>query len=58
LLRELDSRSDQATLLTHLGDALGTAGDARLARAAWQQALDLLDELDHPDAAAVRAKLA
>ena len=27
VLRELDSRCDQATLLTHLGDALATAGD-------------------------------
>ena len=35
------------------------AGDATraAARAAWQHALTILDDLDHPDAEPVRAKL-
>lgn len=57
MLRDLGSRCDQAILLSHLGDALATAGERRPAGDAWQQALDLLDELHHPDAAIVRAKL-
>jgi predicted negative regulator of RcsB-dependent stress response len=57
VLRELDSRCDQATLLTHLGDALATAGDQGPARDAWQQAVDILDELRHPDAGQVRSRL-
>ena len=46
------------TILTHLGDTHHAAGDPDAARDAWQQALTILDDLDHPDAAQVRAKLA
>jgi tetratricopeptide (TPR) repeat protein len=44
--------------LTHLGEARLAAGDAAAAREAWQQAVVILDELEHPDADALRARLA
>ena len=47
----------QALTLTHLGDANLAAGDASAARDAWRQALVILDDLQHPDADEVRAKL-
>ena len=37
-------------------DALDAGGRAQEAREAWQQALDILDDLHHPDAEDVRAK--
>ena len=48
----------QATVLTHIGDAHWQAGDTVAATEAWRQALAILDELGHPDAEQVRAKLA
>jgi DNA-binding SARP family transcriptional activator/tetratricopeptide (TPR) repeat protein len=47
----------EATVLDHLGDAHRAAGDLAAARAAWHQALDILDDLDHPDAGQIRTKL-
>jgi hypothetical protein len=41
-----------------LGDSHQFAGSPRVARTAWQQAPTILTDLDHPDAALVRAKLA
>ncbi|MGL5824579.1 MAG: AfsR/SARP family transcriptional regulator [Nocardioides sp.] len=41
----------------HLGDAYHTTGDHQAARSSWQGSLDLLEELDHPNAAVLRAKL-
>jgi NADPH:quinone reductase-like Zn-dependent oxidoreductase len=38
-------------------EVLVNAGDARAARDAWSQAVVILDDMRHPDAAAVRAKL-
>ncbi|MET8088263.1 hypothetical protein [Micromonospora sp. NPDC005237] len=40
-----------------LGDTRHALGDPTSGRADWQRALDILTALDHPDAAAVRAKL-
>jgi tetratricopeptide (TPR) repeat protein len=57
LFRELGDRFNEAEILTHLGDALHAAGDQQEARAAWQQALVILDDLHHPDADQIRAKL-
>ena len=57
IFRMLGDRYDEAEILTHLGDALQAAGDHQAARHAWQQALAILDDLQHPDAAAVQAKL-
>ncbi|GAB3249319.1 AfsR/SARP family transcriptional regulator [Kineosporia babensis] len=41
----------------HLGDVYRDQGRVALARRSWQQALDVLDDLDHSDAAQVREKL-
>jgi DNA-binding SARP family transcriptional activator/tetratricopeptide (TPR) repeat protein len=57
LYRALGDPPDEADTLTHLGDTQHAAGALAAARATWQQALDILIDLDHPDAAAVRAKL-
>jgi DNA-binding SARP family transcriptional activator/tetratricopeptide (TPR) repeat protein len=57
LLRELGDRYQQADTLRHLADACRSAGDLTRARHAWQQALAILDDLHHPDADHVRAKL-
>ena len=57
VFRELADRSNEAEILTHLGDACHAAGELHQARDAWRQALAILDELHHPDADHVRAKL-
>jgi DNA-binding SARP family transcriptional activator len=57
LFHELGARFYEANSLTALGDALHAAGDCRAARTSWQQALAILDQLTHPDAEAVRARL-
>jgi tetratricopeptide (TPR) repeat protein len=57
LNRDVGDRHFEAEILNHLGDAHHAIGDSRAARDAWQQALTILDDLDHPDAAKVRARL-
>jgi transcriptional regulator with XRE-family HTH domain len=47
----------ETEILTHLGDTHCAAGDSSAARDAWQQSLDILEEIRHPDADQVRAKL-
>jgi tetratricopeptide (TPR) repeat protein len=54
---DIGDRYEQAATLDHLGDTQDAAGDPAAARAAWQRSLDILDELDHPGARDVRAKL-
>lgn len=56
--RESGDRVHEAQALTHLGDTRQAAGQLPQAREAWQQALAILDDLEHPDAGQVRAKLA
>ena len=46
----------EADVLTHLGDIHNAAGDTQQARNTWQHALDILDNLHHPDADQIRAK--
>jgi tetratricopeptide (TPR) repeat protein len=58
LHREFDDRYYEASTLTYLGDTNHTAGESGEARDAWKQALAILDDLRHPDATQVRAKLA
>jgi tetratricopeptide (TPR) repeat protein/transcriptional regulator with XRE-family HTH domain len=58
IFRELGDRFNEADVLTHLGDFQLTAGEPVLAGEAWQLALAILDELQHPDARDVRSKLA
>jgi DNA-binding SARP family transcriptional activator/tetratricopeptide (TPR) repeat protein len=55
--RELGDRWYEADSHVHLGDAHHAAGQVAAARLAWQGALALLIELDHPEAAGIRAKL-
>ncbi|GAB3427790.1 ATP-binding protein [Flindersiella endophytica] len=58
LAHEQGSRLPRAITLDHLGDAHHSAGDDTAAGTAWRRALQLFEELDHADAAQVRAKLA
>jgi hypothetical protein len=57
VFRELGAPFDQAEVLIHLGDTHRSARDLAQARRAWQQALAILDDLQHPGADPVRAKL-
>ncbi len=55
--RDLGEPYNQADTLIHLGDAQHAASD-RGAQRSWREALAILDDLQHPDADEVRAKLA
>jgi tetratricopeptide (TPR) repeat protein len=57
LVRELGDRYYESLAFTHLGDTHHAVGNPTAARDAWQHALTILDDLDHPDADTVRAKL-
>ena len=57
LCRELADRYNEAGTLDHIGDAHCHLGNLNAARLAWQQAIRIFDELDHPDSDHVRAKL-
>jgi DNA-binding SARP family transcriptional activator len=54
---ELGDRHGQAQALDHLGDMRCAAARPQAAIETWQQALDILDALQHPDAEDVRDKL-
>jgi len=47
----------QTTMLVHLGDAYHAIGEPGLADQAWQDALTILEDLNHSDADQVRARL-
>jgi DNA-binding SARP family transcriptional activator len=57
LHRESGDRFNEADTLTHLGDTRQAARELAQAREAWRQALAILEQLRHPDAERVRAKL-
>lgn len=57
LYRQIGDRYYETTALTALGDVLVATGDRDTARDSWQQALAILEELQHADAEVVRAKL-
>ncbi|MEU1885542.1 tetratricopeptide repeat protein [Micromonospora rifamycinica] len=57
LWRETGERYYESVTLMHLGDSHRAAADDAAARAAWRQALDVLDRLGHPDAAQLRQRL-
>lgn len=57
LCREHGDRTQEAEILSHVGDARSAAGDLPQARDAWQQALAIYDEIQHPSADKVRSKL-
>jgi DNA-binding SARP family transcriptional activator len=58
LLRETGDRFQEAHTLICLGDTYDAAGELAQARQGWQLALAILEDLQHPDADQVRAKLA
>jgi tetratricopeptide (TPR) repeat protein/transcriptional regulator with XRE-family HTH domain len=58
IFREFGDRLNQARTLGNIGDTRHAAGEHSQARDAWQQALAILEDLRHPDAGEVRAKLA
>jgi tetratricopeptide (TPR) repeat protein/transcriptional regulator with XRE-family HTH domain len=58
LHREAGDRGSEASALTRLGDTRHLADELALAREAWQQALAIFEDLQHPGADQVRAKLA
>jgi DNA-binding SARP family transcriptional activator len=58
IAREAGARFHEAEALTHLGDALHAARELARAQEAWQQALAIFEDLQHPGAGQVRAKLA
>jgi len=57
IFRTVGDRWGEADALTNLGDVHRAAGERGRAREAWQQAFDILNDLQHPDAAKVRARL-
>jgi DNA-binding SARP family transcriptional activator/tetratricopeptide (TPR) repeat protein len=58
IFRTVGDRWGEADALTNLGDIRRAIGELLQAQEAWQQALAILDDLQYPDAAKVRAKLA
>jgi hypothetical protein len=44
-------------VFTSLGDTHRAGGHPGAARKAWEQALNILDRLEHPDASQIRDKL-
>ena len=57
LFRELGDRYEEAESLLSLGDTHAEAGDTGAARAAWRDALHILDALDPPEADRIRTRL-
>ena len=58
LYRALGDHYEEATTLTNLGDTYHAAGHPDATQTTWTHALAILNNLDHPDADTVRAKLA
>jgi len=57
LRQQIGDRWGQAETLGHIGEAQVVAGHPDEARTAWQEALAILDDLHHPDAGQIRARL-
>ena len=57
LSRALGDRFNEADTLSTLGDVHEAAGDVTAARRAWTHALRIFEEIEHPDADLVCAKL-
>jgi DNA-binding SARP family transcriptional activator/tetratricopeptide (TPR) repeat protein len=57
LRRRFGDRYETATTLVRIGDVQAAAGAAADSRTSWSEAWDLLTDLDHPDASAVRDRL-
>jgi DNA-binding SARP family transcriptional activator/tetratricopeptide (TPR) repeat protein len=54
---ELGDRYNEADALSGLGDAHQDFGDSKAARIAWQRALTILEQLGHPRAVNIRARM-
>ncbi|WP_307818413.1 tetratricopeptide repeat protein [Streptomyces sp. MBT62] len=57
LFHDIGGRYYEADILAHLGDTHHAARNPEAAREAWTLSLAVFEELDHPDAAALRARL-
>jgi tetratricopeptide (TPR) repeat protein len=57
LCRYQDNRLTEAGILTRTGDVHHAVGELPQARQAWQPALIIYDDIHHPEAGNVRAKL-
>jgi tetratricopeptide (TPR) repeat protein len=57
LYRGLQDQVMEADTLDHLGDTHQATGDIEATHICWQQALDILDKLHHPQASQIRSKL-
>jgi tetratricopeptide (TPR) repeat protein len=57
LFGEFADRYEQSQTLTSLGDTYQAVSQPREAEKAWRQALAILDDLGHPGARNVRARL-
>jgi DNA-binding SARP family transcriptional activator len=57
LYAEVGDRYNQADTLGSLGDAHQAFGDSGAARHAWRRALVILEDLSHPDAEKIRARM-
>ncbi len=56
-MRHTGDRYHEASGLIHLGDSQCAMGQTGLARQSWQEALTILMDLDHPEAAEAQARL-
>ncbi|MEU2616004.1 tetratricopeptide repeat protein [Micromonospora sp. NPDC007271] len=57
LYQRLGDRPNEATTLRYLGETQRASGDGEAARRSWQRSLEILTEIEHPEAARVRALL-
>jgi tetratricopeptide (TPR) repeat protein len=57
LNRDLGVRYSEAESLNHLGDAYHSTSDLASAHEAWQDALAILEDLNHPEAEQIRNKI-
>ena len=57
MFEKLGARHPEADTLIRLGDTHQAAGDCHAAHHSWQRALTILEDLHHPDAGALRARL-
>jgi tetratricopeptide (TPR) repeat protein len=55
--QEVGHRRNQAEVLDHLAETQQASGDTAAARESWRQALGILNDLNHPDADRIRARL-
>jgi len=57
VFRDISDRGLEADTLHHIGEVAAASGDPETARHTLSQALTILDEMGHPDAATIRDRL-